>query len=87
VLRRHRIRVGISLDGPRSANDLHRRDLRGRSSHHATVRGIALLRAHAPDSYGGLLCVVDVAADPVSVYAHLASFAPPMIDFNLPDAH
>ncbi|GAA1818131.1 FxsB family radical SAM/SPASM domain protein [Planosporangium flavigriseum] len=87
VLRRHRIRVGISLDGPPAVNDRHRRDVAGRSSYQATVAGIELLRAHAPDCYGGLLCVVDLAADPVAVYEHLASFDPPMIDFNLPDAH
>jgi radical SAM/SPASM domain FxsB family protein len=87
VLSRHGIRLGVSLDGPRAVNDRHRRDTAGRSSYDATVRGIEFLRRHAPDAFGAILCVVDVTADPVQVYEHLASFDPPMIDFNLPDAH
>jgi len=87
VLARQRIRVGISLDGPRDANDRHRRDPAGRPSYDATVAGIEFLRAHAPDAYAGLLSVVDPANDPVAVYQHLASFDPPMIDFSLPHAH
>ncbi|HCT81612.1 MAG TPA: FxsB family radical SAM/SPASM domain protein [Micromonosporaceae bacterium] len=87
ILRRHRIRIGVSLDGPRAANDLHRRDFAGRSSYDATVSGINLLRDNAPDAFAGVLCVVDLNADPLAVYEHLSSFDPPMIDFNLPDGH
>ncbi len=87
VLAAHGIRVGISLDGPPSVNDAHRRDVAGRSSYSAASRGIHLLRRAAPELFGGILAVVDLAADPVAVYQHLASFDPPMIDFNLPDAN
>jgi sulfatase maturation enzyme AslB (radical SAM superfamily) len=76
ILRRHRIRVGVSIDGPQSVNDAHRYDPHGRSSFETAVRGINLLRQHAPDLFGGLLCVVDVTADPVAVYTYLASFDP-----------
>jgi radical SAM/SPASM domain FxsB family protein len=87
VLARQRIRVGISLDGPREANDRHRRNPAGRSSYDATVAGIEFLRTQAPDAYAGILCVVDLANDPAAVYRHLAGFDPPFIDFGLPHAH
>jgi len=38
------VKVGISLDGGRAANDLHRRYLDGRSSYNQVVRAINLLR-------------------------------------------
>jgi uncharacterized protein len=37
------IKVGVSLDGDKAANDLHRRYADGRSSHDRVLRGIALL--------------------------------------------
>ncbi len=87
VLARHRLRVGVSLDGTRDANDRHRLDFAGRSSYEATVAGINLLRENAPDLFAGLLCVIDLEADPRLTYEHLASFDPPLIDFHLPEAH
>ena len=38
-----RVRVGISLDGDRAANDLHRRYAIGRSSYDQVIRAVALL--------------------------------------------
>ena len=81
------VKVGISLDGGRAANDLHRRYLDGRSSYDQVVRAINLLRE---DRYGilyqGLLCTIDVRNDPVDVYDSLVAFDPPRIDFLLPHA-
>ena len=39
-----------------------------------------------PNLFAGLLAVVDLANDPVEVHDYLASFEPPVIDFNLPHA-
>jgi sulfatase maturation enzyme AslB (radical SAM superfamily) len=44
VLRRHRIRVGVSLDGSAEMHDRHRRRRDGRGSHSATARALGLLR-------------------------------------------
>ena len=63
------VRVGVSLDGDRTANDRHRRFADGRSSHKQAMRALALLRR--PDYrhlYAGILCTVDVANDPITVY-------------------
>lgn len=78
-------RVSVSLDGDATATDRHRRRHDGRSSYPAVVRALRLL---AEPSYrplfAGLLCTVDLANDPVSVYESLLEFAPPTIDFLLP---
>jgi uncharacterized protein len=81
------IKVGISLDGDRAANDLHRRYADGRSSYEQVVRAIRLLRTDRfRELYAGLLCTIDVANDPVAVYDSLVSLTPPRIDFLLPHA-
>jgi uncharacterized protein len=81
------VRVGISIDGYRAANDRHRRYADGRSSYNQVLRAIGLLRSERyRDLYAGLLCTIDVANDPVAVYAALLELGPPRIDFLLPHA-
>ncbi|MEZ0093919.1 FxsB family cyclophane-forming radical SAM/SPASM peptide maturase [Streptacidiphilus sp. EB129] len=81
------IKVGISLDGDRVANDRHRRYADGRSSHHQVLAAIALLdRPEYRHLYAGLLCTIDVLNDPVAVYDALLELNPPRIDFLLPHA-
>jgi len=45
-LRRHGVSVGVSVDGPASLHDRHRRGRDGRPTHAAVERGMRLLRAH-----------------------------------------
>ncbi|MFF3327192.1 radical SAM/SPASM protein FxsBH, inactivated beta-hydroxylase extension form [Streptomyces sp. NPDC002889] len=81
------VKVGISLDGDRTANDRHRRFADGRTSHPLVLRAVELLRQDRyRHLYLGLLCTVDVANDPLAVYDALAELAPPRIDFLLPHA-
>ncbi|RAY16042.1 hypothetical protein DPM19_09405 [Actinomadura craniellae] len=81
------VRVGVSLDGDRQANDLHRRYADGRSSHRQVLRGLALLRRpEYRHLYAGILCTVDLAADPIRVYEALLAERPPRIDLLLPHA-
>lgn len=83
----HDVRVGISLDGDRAANDRHRKYRDGRSSYDAAVRAIRLLSSDRfRHLYSGLLCTIDVANDPVSVYESLLEFEPPRLDLLLPHA-
>jgi uncharacterized protein len=78
---RQGIRVAVSIDGGRAANDKHR----GQSF--SRVRnGIALLNAER-DVFAGLLCVVDTTNAPVETYAALLSHDPPSVDFLLPHAN
>ncbi|WP_239108182.1 FxsB family cyclophane-forming radical SAM/SPASM peptide maturase [Microbispora siamensis] len=80
------VKVGVSIDGDRAANDLHRRYANGRSSYDQVVRAITLLRDDYPHLYAGLLCTIDVRNDPVAVYEALVALRPPRVDFLLPHA-
>jgi uncharacterized protein len=79
------IKVGISLDGDKAANDLHRRYADGRSSYAKVLKAIDLLQQ--PEYrrlFAGLLCTIDVRNDPVAVYDALLALKPPRLDFLLP---
>ncbi|MEV6161013.1 radical SAM/SPASM protein FxsB, inactivated metallohydrolase extension form [Streptomyces sp. NPDC052052] len=81
------VRVGISLDGDRAANDRHRRFADGRSSHPLVLKAVELLRQERyRHLYLGLLCTVDVENDPRAVLDALCELEPPLIDFLLPHA-
>jgi len=80
-----RVKVGISLDGDRAANDLHRRYANGRSSYDQVLDAVGLLRQERYSGiYAGLLATIDIRSDPVAVYRALAALAPPNLDFLLP---
>ncbi|KJS63469.1 FxsB family cyclophane-forming radical SAM/SPASM peptide maturase [Streptomyces rubellomurinus] len=87
VLHRHRVAVGVSIDGTRADHDRHRLLPSGAGSWARTAEAVRLLGS-APhrDLFAGLLCVVDLAADPVATYQALVDFAPPRIDLLLPHA-
>lgn len=85
LLLEHGVTIGSSLDGPPEVNDLARVDHRGRPTSTEAERGIRLLASEKyRKMFGGILCVINADADPISVFDHLASFSPPMIDFLLP---
>jgi uncharacterized protein len=85
LFHRHRIRVGVSIDGDRAANDRHRTYQNGRSSFDGVVHALDLLKRerHRP-LYAGLLCTVDLRNDPVGTYESLLDHAPPRLDLLLP---
>ena len=83
----HDVAVGISLDGDRDANDRHRRYADGRTSHPRVLAALALLRR--PEYrriFAGILCTIDIANDPITVYEALRAEEPPRIDLLLPHA-
>ncbi|MEU9004263.1 FxsB family cyclophane-forming radical SAM/SPASM peptide maturase [Streptomyces sp. NPDC048551] len=80
------IRAGVSLDGGLAAHNARRVDHAGRPGFGAAARGLRLLARH-PASYAGVLCVVDLAQDPVETYESLLGFAPPSIGLLLPLAN
>ncbi|BCB85357.1 hypothetical protein Psuf_026700 [Phytohabitans suffuscus] len=87
ILAEFQVSVGISLDGDRVANDLHRRYASGASSYDRVLSALRLLRRpEHRQIYGGLLCTVDLRADPVRVYEALRRQEPPRVDFLLPHA-
>lgn len=81
------VKVGVSLDGDRVANDRHRRYADGRTSHPQVLKALELLRSDRyRHLYVGLLCTVDVANDPIAVYEALLAEQPPRVDLLLPHA-
>ncbi|GAB7181456.1 FxsB family cyclophane-forming radical SAM/SPASM peptide maturase [Kitasatospora sp. Ki12] len=85
VLHRHRVMVGVSLDGTRAGHDRHRRLPSGAGSWARTAEAVRLLGSDRHrELFAGLLCVVDLAADPVDTYEALLEFAPPRLDLLLP---
>jgi uncharacterized protein len=83
----HGVLVGVSIDGGRAANDLHRRYADGRSSYDKVIRAIRLLDTDRfRHLYAGLLCTIDLANDPLVVYESLMDLRPPRVDFLLPHA-
>lgn len=81
------VRIGVSLDGGRAANDLHRIDRRGRSSYDRVTAALDLLRRPAYRRlYSGILCTIDLRNEPVEVLESLLEQRPPRIDFLLPHA-
>jgi len=85
VLLKQRIRVGVSLDGDRDANDRHRSYANGRGSYDSVMAALRKLSGPPYDRlYTGLLCTVDLKNDPVATYEALLEFAPPSMDFLPP---
>jgi uncharacterized protein len=85
VLAERDIAVCVSLDGPASAHDRHRRFADGRGSHSQVRRALELLTS-APyrQMFAGLLAVVDLATDPLALYDELLAWGPPAVDVILP---
>ena len=86
VFRAHSIRVGVSLDGTREANDRHRVNHAGKSTYDDAVRGIRLMTESTryEKLFSGILAVVDLANDPVETYESLLEYDPPYLDFLWP---
>ncbi|MFJ6834099.1 FxsB family cyclophane-forming radical SAM/SPASM peptide maturase [Streptomyces sp. NPDC091209] len=82
------VRVGVSLDGYAEAHDRHRHGPGTRSdrgSHARVSAALGLLGgARYRPLFGGLLCTIDPANDPVRTFDALAAHRPPAADFLLP---
>ncbi|MEU9120387.1 FxsB family cyclophane-forming radical SAM/SPASM peptide maturase [Streptomyces sp. NPDC048506] len=79
-------RLGLSLDGGTPGLNRRRLDHAGRPSWPAVSRAVDLLHER-PDTFAGILCTIDVTADPTEVYRSLRALDPPMLDFLLPHAN
>ncbi|WP_306332109.1 FxsB family cyclophane-forming radical SAM/SPASM peptide maturase [Streptomyces sp. KL109B] len=84
TLARHDVSVGISLDGGTPAGNARRVDHAGRPSWPAAARGARLTAERFPDSYAGVLTVVDPEQDPVETYDSLLALGSPALDLLLP---
>jgi uncharacterized protein len=88
VLLKRDIRVGVSFDGTARSHDARRVHADGRGSHRQVAAGLRLLRTEPyARIFAGILCTIDVKADPVATYESLVEFSPPRMDFLLPHAN
>lgn len=89
LLQRYHVSAGVSLDGTRAINDLHRLDLKGRSSYDRTVAGLRLLQKAAAQGKmapPGLLSVINPSVDGGDAYRHFAhDLGVRSINFLTPD--
>ncbi len=76
------IRLGISLDGNKSINDLHRLTHAGGSTFDATLRGIQNATSHKNPI--GLLSVLTLKSNPVLLYKFYKSLNIKQLDFLWP---
>lgn len=83
VFHRHRVTVGVSLDGPPAAHDRHRVDHRGRGSYDRVRAGIERLRAGGVTL--GLLSVIDFEQDPLEVHRHMLDLGVTDLGYLFPD--
>jgi uncharacterized protein len=67
------VSVGVSLDGNREVNDLHRIDAQGHSSYDDTITGLRKVQEAARQGRlrePGIICVVNPQADGAKTYRH-----------------
>lgn len=81
-----RIAVSLSLDGPKEVNDLHRTTRRGRSSFDKVEAALERLKKR-PDTFAGVIAVIDADVPPRTLFEFFAGHEPPKLDFLLPDSH
>lgn len=74
LIAKHRVMVGVSIDGPPHIHDAARPDHRGRGSYEAAVRGLRLLQRNAAARRvpaTGVLCVANPEHSGAEVARHL----------------
>lgn len=82
LLRKHRVSVGVSMDGPREIHDAMRVDHRNEGSYDRVVRGLKLLQdGNVPHGVG---CVIPLGADPLSVHHHFLELGCKQITYLMP---
>ena len=83
-LRRNRIAIGISIDGPPNINDVFRVNHKGEGSSQLLEGKIKLITTKYRDIFSGFLTVINPLTDPIKVLKYLLSFNAQGIDLLLP---
>jgi len=71
VLKRHNLRVGVSLDGPPEIHDLSRVDHAGRGSYREVVQGLRKLQENRV--FSSVLTVINPGQSGLEIYRHIRS--------------
>lgn len=90
IFERHRVRVGVSLDGPADYNNDGRVDFSGKGTHDRTVRALRLLQDAAElgrINRIGVLCVINPHHSARRIYRYFVDeLKIKYMDFLLPDS-
>jgi uncharacterized protein len=85
VLRRHGVRIGVSIDGNQMTHDRLRVLHDGRGSYDAVMRGLEAARRDVPDLLDSVLQVIDTSMAPADVVPTLESYGVARADLLFPD--
>lgn len=87
LFKKHKVSVGVSVDGDKETHDQYRIDKKGKGSYERTKKGIFLLRNKLEETVGGL-CVVNPHSSGKKSYEHLVhDLGFTHLDFLFPDNH
>jgi uncharacterized protein len=87
VLHRFGVRVSVSLDGGKEANDQHRKRRNGKGSFDDVVQRLNdIRRTPYAAVIGGVLATIDLRNPPLATYEDLRQLRMPFMDFLLPHA-
>lgn len=86
ILSESAIGISLSLDGPKTANDLHRKDHAGNSSFNSVENALKILSQSQGETFLGVISVIDPTIPAKVLFDFFAPYLPPQIDFLLPDA-
>lgn len=82
-IKRHNIRVGLSIDGPAFIHDAHRKDRLGKGTHARVMEGVKYLRKHAID-FHVIAVVTEQALDhPDEVFQFFLDNGIRQVGFNI----
>jgi uncharacterized protein len=83
VLKRHKLKVGVSLDGPPEIHNLARFDHAGRGSHSEVIQGLRKLQEGRV--FSCILTVINPGQSGLEIYRHIRSLGVKNMNFLLPD--
>jgi len=86
LFRKYDVKVSLSLDGPKKANDKHRLNHKGQSTYEKVEQALNLLTDEYKDIFVGIISVIDPTNNPEEIIDFFASINPPSHDLLLPDA-
>ncbi len=86
---KHKIFVGVSIDGPEEDHNKYRVDHQGRGTYEATIKGLSLLKSAVKSgelSGIGILCVINPQRDAANILSHFVDeLGIKSLHFILPD--
>ncbi|MCB1507033.1 MAG: GRRM system radical SAM/SPASM domain protein [Hyphomicrobiaceae bacterium] len=83
---RHRVRVGVSLDGPADLHDRHRRTRTGGGTHEAAMNGVRALQRHRVPYHAIIVITADSLDHAEDIHAFLLAEGVDQVGFNFDEA-